>query len=112
MLEKLKRRVDIGDGDDSRDGLLNDYLESAKLDFLNKRYPSSNYPVDEAGEPVVEKRWEGVILDIAEVRYSKRGAEGQVSHFENGINRGYGSADPASAILANVLSVSGLARSR
>ena len=46
----------------------------------------------EDGRPV-ERRYQGLQVELALAAYSKRGAEGQTSHSEVGISRHYGTAD-------------------
>ena len=41
----------------------------------------------------VERRFQGLQVELALAAYSKRGAEGQTSHSELGISRKYGNAD-------------------
>ena len=95
VLERLKTQI----GDESvADELLLTYLEDAKGIILNKRYPFG-YP--EGTE--VEPKYETVQVKIALELFSKRGAEGETSHSENGISRGYESASVSSSLLNMVL---------
>ena len=95
VLERLKAQI----GDNSvSDELLLTYLEDAKGIILNKRYPFG-YP--EGTE--VEPKYETVQVKIALELFSKRGAEGEVSHSENGISRGYESASVSPSLLNMVL---------
>ena len=95
VLERLKTQI----GDESvADELLLTYLEDAKGIILNKRYPFG-YP--EGTE--VEPKYETVQVKMALELFSKRGAEGEVSHSENGISRGYESASISSSLLNMVV---------
>ena len=95
VLERLKTQI----GDDSvADELLLTYLEDAKGIILNKRYPFG-YP--EGTE--VEPKYETVQVKIALELFSKQGAEGEVSHSENGISRGYESSFVSSSLLKSVI---------
>ena len=95
VLERLKTQI----GDDSvADELLLTYLEDAKGIVLNRRYPFG-YP--EGTE--VEPKYETVQVKIALELFSKRGAEGEVSHSENGISRGYESASVSPSLLNMVI---------
>ena len=95
VLERLKTQI----GDDSvADELLLTYLEDAKGIVLNRRYPFG-YP--EGTE--VEPKYETVQVKIALELFSKRGAEGEVSHGENGISRGYESASVSPSLLNMVI---------
>ena len=106
MLTMLKAEFDI---DDSQDVLAQGYIERAVFDFLNARYPTQNYPVVD-DEPVIEKRFESIIYDIAVARWAKRGAEQQLGHSENSISRQYGDSDPAIPILRKVTPICGVVR--
>lgn len=85
QLEILKRRIP----EETDDELLTDMLESAKAVILSRRYPVSEYPVDAGGIPVLESRFIDLQIRIAVELYTKIGAEGQLAHNENGINRSY-----------------------
>ena len=85
QLEILKRRIP----EETNDDLLADMLESAKAVILSRRYPVSPIPVDTNGIPVLEMRFNDLQIRIAVELYSKRGADGQLTHNENGINRSY-----------------------
>jgi hypothetical protein len=106
MLTMLKAEFDI---EDSKDVLAQGYINSAMYDFLNARYPTQNYPTVN-DEPIIEKRFESIIYDIAVARWAKRGAEQQIGHSENSISRQYGDSDPAIPILRKVTPVCGVVR--
>lgn len=95
VLERLKTQI----GDDSvADELLLAYLEDAKGIVLNRRYPFG-YPDGTEVEP----KYETVQVRIALELFSKQGAEGEVSHSENGISRGYESASVSPSLLNMVI---------
>lgn len=85
QIEILKRRIP----EETNDDLLTDMLDSAKSIILSRRYPVSEYPVDTDGVPVLESRFLDLQIRIAVELYSKLGAEGQITHNENGISRSY-----------------------
>ena len=58
------------------------FIELAETIVLNRLYPYA-----EVDSLVVPPRYHNVLCMIAVDLWSKRGAEGQVSHSENGINR-------------------------
>lgn len=64
--------------------VLNDTLAIAGALILNKMYPFG-YPADVA----VPACYEQIQIQLAVELYSKRGAEGQTSHSENGISRSW-----------------------
>ncbi len=95
VLERLKAQI----GDDSvKEELLLTYLEDAKGIVLNRRYPFG-YP--EGTE--VEPKYETVQVKIALELFSKQGAEGEVSHSENGISRSYESSFVSSSLLKSIV---------
>lgn len=51
---------------------------------------------------VVETKYERIQLKIAVEMYNKRGAEGQMSHTENGLSRSYEKADISDSLLRQV----------
>ena len=94
QLDRLKIHLD-----EDNDALLLDILTCAKAAIINKRYPFGNYDVDEFGEAVLDSMYSDLQIRIAIYLYNKRGAEGQLTHDENGINRTYESADVPSSML-------------
>lgn len=102
QLERLKIQLDINPADIKQDVLLQDILDSAKAAILSRRYPYEDYPVDDTGETILELRYFDLQIRIAIYLYNKRGAEGQLSHSENGISRSYESADIPESMLKAV----------
>lgn len=84
--EKLKLLKAMVGESDSEEVLLA-YLDIAGRKIINRAYP---YDPDVTEVPV---RYAFLQCEIAAYLLNKRGAEGQVSHSENGISRTYGSAD-------------------
>lgn len=68
--------------DTEADGVLMDTLSTAEELVLNRMYPFGT-PDDAA----VPSRYERIQIALAVELYTKRGAEGQSSHSENGITR-------------------------
>lgn len=80
-LQKFSIRIAPDTGTDE---MLNDILDVAGSLILNKMYPF--------GAPdgtTVPTRYEQLQIQLAVELYSQRGAEGQISHSENGINRSW-----------------------
>lgn len=69
---------------------------------LNRMYPFG-YP-DGAAVP---SRYEVVQIEIAIELWNHRGAEGQISHSENGISRGWDSAWVSSSLLSRIIPMVG-----
>ena len=68
-------------GEDLDDNLLSIYLRQATQKILNHRYPFGTTLVD------VEPQYEQELLELTIVLFNERGAEGQKSHNENGVQR-------------------------
>lgn len=51
------------------------------------------YPFDRTGEKTVPERYDQLQCELASRLFLRRGAQGEVSHNENGVNRTYGSVD-------------------
>jgi len=95
VLERMKAQI----GDDSvSEELLLTYLEDAKSIVLNRRYPFG-YPEGTEMEP----KYETVQVKIALELFSKQGAEGEVSHSENGISRSYESSSISPSLLGMIV---------
>lgn len=99
-VEKLTMlRVMVGqpnEGDWSDDVLIS-YLTIAGRKIINRAYPYD----DTVSE--VPRRYGYLQCEIANYLLNKRGAEGQTSHSENGINRSYESADVPESMLSEVI---------
>lgn len=80
-LERL--RVRTGEADDA---LLTDLLESARAAILARRFPYGD------GTEPLESRYEDLQYRIALDLYNKDGAEGELVHSENGVDRTYESS--------------------
>ena len=78
------------------------YLEMSVQAILNKLYPFSGseeyYEVD--GLP---RKYEPLAVRICIYLIRKEGAEGQITHVENGVHRSYESADIPQSMLNEVI---------
>jgi hypothetical protein len=97
-LELLKAMV----GESDTEEVLLTYLNIAGHKIINRAYP---YGTDETEVPT---RYEYLQCEIAAYLLNKRGAEGQISHSENGISRTYGSADVPEAMLSAITPMVGV----
>ena len=99
-VEKLTLlRVMVGqpnEGDWSDDVLIS-YLAIAGRKIINRAYPYDDTVTD------VPRRYGYLQCDIAAYLLNKRGAEGEVAHSENGVNRSYESADVPASMLSEVV---------
>ena len=90
--------------DTTYDSQLNYYISKAKKSIKHVRYPFNNAPIAwDAETDYTEKIIELVIYD-----YSKMGVEGQTSHSENGIGRGYEDAAYPKSMLNEIVPVVGV----
>ena len=104
-VEKLAMlRVMVGqpnEGEWSDDVLLL-YLTIAGRKIINRAYPYD----DSVAE--VPRRYGYLQCDIALYLLNKRGAEGEISHSENGISRTYENADVPDSMLRDVIPMCGV----
>jgi len=102
QLEKLKKLIP----EEADDAILEYYLDEARSEYLNLRYPYGGYAtmfVQNADgtvskEPVVEPVYLNWQLAAAVELYAKRGGEGEVSHTENGVSRSWDNARLSSGL--------------
>ena len=92
QLERLKIRIT----ENTNDNELEDILESAKAVILSRRFPFGDYPAE------LEDRYKDLQIRIAVEMFSKRGAEGEVMHSENGVSRTYASASVSEDLLSEI----------
>jgi len=93
--DKLERlAIMTGDNDYT---VLSTYLSIAGEKILNKAFPFGTDLTE------VPDKYSNIQLEIACYLINKRGAEGETSHNENGINRSYESADVPSSMLRYVI---------
>ena len=67
-----------------------------------RSFPYHDYPTDEDGNPVIEARYLDLQYRMALDLYNKQGAEGQISHSENGVLRSYESSWISAQLLEEV----------
>ena len=93
-LARLKLRT--GEADEA---ILEDCLESAKAAIMSRRYPYQEWP-DE-----LESRYLDLQFRCALDLYNRAGAEGQLVHNENSINRTWESSWISESLLREVTPV-------
>ena len=91
-LNMLKNMVGTSDPDD----VLSTYLTLAGKKIIAKAYPFDSSVSD------VPEQYDTLQVEIAAFMLNKRGAEGQVTHTENGIQRQYENGDVPSSMLKTV----------
>lgn len=93
-LTKLRTMVGASKSDDD---LLLMYLTDAERAILNRLYPLDD------SKTIVPERYASRQVEIAVYLYNKRGAEGEVSHSENGISRSYENASIPESMLSDII---------
>ena len=91
-----KLRLMVG-ADASEDELLLMYLTDAGRAILNHLYP-----MDEDVH-TLPPRYASRMVEIAAYLYNKRGAEGEISHNENGISRTYENGSIPDSMLSDII---------
>jgi len=107
QLEKLKKLIP----EEADDAILEYYLDEAKSEYLNLRYPYGGYATifvknadGTASEvPVVEPVYLNWQLAAAVELYAKRGGEGEISHTENGVSRSWDGARLSSGLRSRIV---------
>ena len=95
-LARLKLRTNEPD-----EAILRDCRESAKAAIMARRYPFQEWPYE------LERRYLDLQFRCAMDIYAKIGAEGEISHNENGVNRGYESSWISESLLQEVTPLAG-----
>lgn len=98
QLERLKIRIT----ENTNDNELEDILESAKAVILSRRFPFGEPPAE------IEDRYKDLQIRIAVEMFSKRGAEGETAHSENGVSRSYASASVSEDLLNEITQKGGV----
>lgn len=93
-LEQLKSLLGISGTDE--DAMLLTLLSISAQKIFDRAYPYDPSITE------VPARYETKQVEIAVYLYNKRGAEGQTSHNENGINRSYESADVPESLMRGI----------
>lgn len=98
QLERLKIRIT----EKVNEYELEDILESAKAVILSRRFPFGARPTE------IEDQYKDLQIRIAVEMYNKRGAEGEISHNENGVSRSYSSASVSEELLREITPKAGV----
>lgn len=102
--EKLTAlRAMVGDSD--TDNVLSTFLTLAGNKILTKAYP-----YEDISEKEVPTQYEYLQVEIAAYMLDKRGAYGQITHSENGIQRQYENADVPYSMLKTITPYCGVIR--
>lgn len=98
MLEWLKAETQEAD-----ENVLKRCLQVAYSAIQSRRYP-----YDDEWPEEVEPRYKDLQYRVALDLYNKRGAEGEISHTENGVSRGYESSWISESLLLEVIPFAGV----
>lgn len=88
MLKKITGETD--------DDILSTYIDIATNVVLRKAYPYGD------GSEELPAKYESTMIEIAVYLLNKRGAEGEYSHSENGIQRIYEDGDIPATLLRRI----------
>lgn len=81
---------------ESDQNVLSTYLYLAEQKVLSVAYP---YHED---VPELPSKYDGVVIEIASFMLNKRGAEGEIRHTENGIDRTFDDSDIPVSLLRKI----------
>jgi hypothetical protein len=95
-MDKLQTLKLLTGATDSEDDLLLTLLSLAEGKILERLYPYDH------SKETLPARYVGKQIEIAVYLYNKQGAEGQITHSENGISRTYESADVPESMLRGI----------
>lgn len=84
--------------EETDDTVISVFLEIAKSAILNRLYPYE----DEDDKRTWKSKYDNLQCRIAVYLLEKRGAEGEITHTENGVTRTYSSADIPNALLYEI----------
>lgn len=87
LIESLKRKVKIRDLES--DFTENDYIDEI-IDAISAVNERRNFVI--TSEKIFDEKYSSLIVQLALFSMAKMGAEGETSHSENGISRGYSGA--------------------
>lgn len=99
-LNQLRVIANVTDDDE----VLSAFLDVAKWEILNRLYPYE----ENVEEKTLPSRWVSRQITIASYLLSKRGAEGETIHLENGIHRHYGFGNVPDDFLSDITPMCGV----
>lgn len=100
--QKIEKILVLISPDTASDELILHLLENAEGIILNKRYPFGP-PEGASLSPFQEQIQLRVVVEL----FSKMGAEGQLSHNENGITRSWEAGEVSPSLLRHIVPVCG-----
>lgn len=100
IVDRLIEVCNISDDDASEVDLYENYIMPSADIVWNRLHPYSN---DATPYEEFPNRWVNKVVAVAVYLYNKRGAEGEITHDENGIRRTYESADVPESLLRDIV---------
>lgn len=100
ITDKYRILVGIDPTDNSQDSLLAIFLTKAESKVLSVRFP---FGATDEQKATALTQYASNVEDIYTYLYNKQGAEGEISHSENGIDRGYESAGIPSSFINDIV---------
>lgn len=101
-LTYLKTLIEKKPDDGDTDEILEVYLDISGQKIINKAFPYDDTVTE------VPVKYHALQCEIAAYLLNKRGAEGQVTHSENGIQRQYENADVPATLLSQIVPYCGV----
>lgn len=86
-MDKLQMAIDLTNGE-ATESVMMAKLAEAEYDIMHRLDP-----LGAVGLTTLPAQYDMLACKLAARRWYKMGAEGEISHGENGVNRGYYSAD-------------------
>lgn len=105
MTSIAKLQIRLGIDSDQETDLLQELLDSAESAIMARRFPFGY----DAGTEFPE-RYRDLQIRIAMDMYNRIGAEGQMSHSENGVQRTYESSWISESLLNEIVPIVGVAK--
>lgn len=96
-MEELLSNLKLLLPEETNDTLLLFFLAIAKSKILERLYPFDSTKTE------LPSRYETKAVEIAVYLYNKQGAEGEITHNENGMNRTYESSDVPASLMRGIV---------
>lgn len=105
MTSIAKLQIRLGIDSDQETDLLKELLDSAEAAIMARRFP---FGYDDDTE--FPDRYRDLQIRIAIDMYNRIGAEGQMSHSENGVQRTYESSWISESLLSEIVPIVGVGK--
>lgn len=105
MTSIARLQIRLGIDSNQETDLLKELLDSAETAIMTRRFP---FGYDDDAE--FPDRYRDLQIRIAMDMYNRIGAEGQMSHSENGVQRTYESSWISESLLSEIVPIVGVAK--